>query len=123
MLISIMLVLYEPTSVFKCEKAIKANVLDKITYIVPNFEEVKALAYALKGTHFGGDVKRCAHLLLEYGVKHVIVKLGPNGVFVASHDKTHLYCPALKPKEVVNVSRSRPQIRSTSILTRRLYLR
>jgi sugar/nucleoside kinase (ribokinase family) len=97
-------VLYEPTSVFKCEKAIKAKVLDKITYIVPNFEEVKALAYALKGTHFGGDVKRCAHLLLEYGVKHVIVKLGPNGVFVASHDKTHLYCPALKPKEVVNVT-------------------
>eukprot|EP01120_Amphizonella_sp_Union-15-10_P003706 TRINITY_DN14121_c0_g1_i1.p1 TRINITY_DN14121_c0_g1~~TRINITY_DN14121_c0_g1_i1.p1 ORF type:complete len:240 (-),score=35.84 TRINITY_DN14121_c0_g1_i1:30-653(-) len=94
---------FEPTSISKGLKPIKAKVFHTITYISPNLDELLAMVEALCGTSFDRDVKKCISVVLEHGVKVVILKLGEKGVAVASKDIFHEFLP-YPPKEIVNVT-------------------
>lgn len=80
--------LYEPISVAKATKCVVDGRITGVTYITPNEDELMALAAA---TGFRGarskaidSLKAQASWLLDRGVQHVVVTIGPRGVLVAS---------------------------------------
>lgn len=85
---------YEPTSVEKCTRIVP--MLKKVSYISPNFGEYCQLVEALSGKKISSvDEAKCSvDVLLNAGVRNVILTLGKHGVFVATSDHCRLSIPA-----------------------------
>jgi len=90
----------DPTSIFKAYKCI--NVLDKVKYISPNFEELKTLAHILQPSLKTDNIKELTQVLLKKGVKYIIVKRGSKGVVLSSNE-VYISFKAHESNEIVDV--------------------
>lgn len=73
----------EPISVAKAKQIIPY--LDQISMVTPNREEAEVLAgFPLRS---GADIRRAGEVLLDKGIKYVIITLGPEGALIASLDE------------------------------------
>ena len=88
----------EPVSVAKSKKAI--DIMDKITYLSPNIDELASLSGIFIQSH--KDIERACRNLIKDGVDHIMVTLGKNGVILANKEQIVRY-PAF-PAQVVDVT-------------------
>lgn len=114
-------VFFEPTSIEKSLLPIHAGVLHHITFIKPNQDEARHMANAVLKRAANANVSipalhnpsmdDCARiLLLEGGVRHVLITMGADGVLWATRD-THspnlvrsMHSAALPPGQLVNTN-------------------
>eukprot|EP00127_Corallochytrium_limacisporum_P005137 Clim_evm43s199 gene=Clim_evmTU43s199 len=120
---------FEPTSSVKCNKPIELKILDKLTYISPNMDELKTMEAAVIDHYLGGQERsyglwmeqnfphlytcheqmQGAMTLIQY-VPNVIVTMGQHGVLVVSKHgddeiaASHLDALELDPSQPLNVS-------------------
>lgn len=88
----------EPVSVEKSLKLI--DLLASITYISPNKEELEALTSITIRTK--SDIENGIQILLEQGIKYVLVTLGKDGVLLGDISGIHHF-PA-RPAQVIDVT-------------------
>jgi len=93
---------FNPTSIFKAQKAVQAQVLQHITYMSPNTRELKVLAQTLNPDIDSNDIAACTKIILDSGVKNIILTQGENGISFINHS-TKLDFSAL-PVNIVNVT-------------------
>jgi pseudouridine-5'-phosphate glycosidase/pseudouridine kinase len=95
---------FEPTSSVKCIRAVP--ILDKLTYISPNVDELWALTQAVAPHHAlsHDDVAQNASILLGRGVRNVIVKMGAHGVSWFTKDAGSGHLDALPVRAVVSAA-------------------
>jgi len=99
---------FEPTSVAKCTKILKADTLNMLTYISPNRGEMIALLKDFAGSEvvaginltsirqddIDGHIQLVQYFQLHSKIPAVIMKMGASGVIVGAEDKV-LHYPAL----------------------------
>eukprot|EP01118_Nematostelium_gracile_P013601 TRINITY_DN5160_c0_g1_i2.p1 TRINITY_DN5160_c0_g1~~TRINITY_DN5160_c0_g1_i2.p1 ORF type:complete len:665 (+),score=151.36 TRINITY_DN5160_c0_g1_i2:56-2050(+) len=102
----------EPTSIPKSLKSANPKILSGLTYISPNLGEMKAMVshLSMKDRDCQG-VEQCAALaceLVQHGVHHVILKMGPDGVALVSNSQDskcdYHYLKAPNPPQIISVT-------------------
>jgi len=106
-------IFYEPTSMAKCIKIIKAKALHQCTYTSPNISELIEMSDAITGKKSLREendlesLKNHSDVLLNEGCKFVLTTMGGRGVLLASKDinlvNQYKHIPAL-PAHVVKVT-------------------
>eukprot|EP00026_Physarum_polycephalum_P003574 Phypoly_transcript_03587.p1 GENE.Phypoly_transcript_03587~~Phypoly_transcript_03587.p1 ORF type:complete len:627 (+),score=58.48 Phypoly_transcript_03587:523-2403(+) len=96
---------FEPTSIAKCTKILKADSLAMLTYISPNRGEMITLLKELAGSeivaginvtslspdYIGGHMNLVQHFQHKTKIPGIVMKMGPKGVIVATKDKVVHY--------------------------------
>eukprot|EP00039_Didymoeca_costata_P010428 m.140278 g.140278 ORF g.140278 m.140278 type:complete len:666 (+) comp14822_c0_seq3:251-2248(+) len=97
---------FEPTSDIKAIKCVDADMLDALTYMSPNKSELVAIVNRMQKTvdpHCGNQ--QLVEILLDAGVEHVFLKLGPDGLLHGQKEpRSFTNYPAVQIPKVVNTN-------------------
>ncbi len=88
----------EPVSVEKSKKLF--GLMDRITYLSPNRDELSALTKM--EIHTDKEFSKAIKILLDQGIHHLLVTLGKDGIVLANSEGIH-HIPAF-PAKVVDVT-------------------
>ncbi|EGC32322.1 hypothetical protein DICPUDRAFT_155738 [Dictyostelium purpureum] len=129
---------FEPTSVFKSSKIVDSQIISHITFISPNRDELFKLSQEILSKHLVSNIdkftnlnfenkqdleniKKHSNVLIEAGIKHVVAKLGKQGVLLTFKDSegkiqyVMFNAPDLKDTEIVDVNGSGDSLVACSI--------